>query len=168
MPVFQTPRLSAREMSPADLDFIAELLGDPEVMRFYPKAYTRVEAQGWIEGQMQRYVEHGHGLWLIQRRDTAEPVGQVGLLLQRLDGRDEAEVGYLIHRAFWRQGYATEAARATRDHAFGSRKYERVISLIRPGNHPSQYVARKLGMLPERSAMFRGLRHIVYSVTRGA
>lgn len=164
MAVFRTERLLARQMSLGDLDFIASLLADPEVMRFYPKVYSRDEAQTWIERQLQRYEEDGYGLWLILDQQSGEPVGQVGLLLQTVDGRQEPEVGYLIHRPFWRRGYATEAALATRDYAFETLAVDRVVSLIRPENLPSQGVARKLGMEPERLTRFASLDHWVYAI----
>jgi ribosomal-protein-alanine N-acetyltransferase len=163
--VFQTERLRAREMSLDDLDFIASLLADPEVMRFYPKVCSREESRGWIERQLARYAAHGHGLWLVLDRGTGEPVGQVGLLRQRVDEREEPEVGYLLHRPFWGRGYATEAARATRDHAFRVLGHPRVISLIRPENVPSQRVARRLGMAPVRTTTFAGLEHLVFAVS---
>lgn len=166
VPVWETERLRAREMSDADLDFIASMLADAEVMRFYPKPYSRAEAEGWIGRQMERYAEHGHGLWLIEERLTGEPVGQVGLLRQKVDGQEQPEIGYLIHHPFWRRGYATEAAIATRDLAFGGLGFPRVISLVRPENLPSQGVARKLGMHPERLATYAGLEHLVFSVSR--
>lgn len=59
--VLATERLTLREMALDDLDFVAAMLDHPEVMRFYPKRYTRDEARAWIERQVQRYAEHGHG-----------------------------------------------------------------------------------------------------------
>ncbi len=53
-------------------------------------------------------------------------------------GARSAEIGYLIHRPFWRQGIAFEAARAVRDFAFERLALPRIISLIRPENVPSQ------------------------------
>jgi [ribosomal protein S5]-alanine N-acetyltransferase len=163
--VFETERLYAREMSLADLDFIASLLADPEVMRYYPKPLSREEARGWIDRQLRRYQEHGHGLWLVLDRETDEPIGQVGLLLQRVDGVLEPEIGFLVHRPFWRRGYATEAAMATRDFAFDRLAHRHVISLIRPENLPSQGVARKLGMHRNRSTIFAELEHWVFTLT---
>ena len=49
--------------------------------------------------------------------------------------------------------------------AFETRGYDdRVISLIRPENLPSQVVARKLGMTPEKRVPFYGMEHIVFAV----
>jgi len=162
--ILETPRLTLRELEPEDLDFVAEMLADPEVMRFYPKPLDREGSREWLERQRRHYEDNGHGLWLVEDRSLGAPVGQVGLLLQEVEGDWELEIGYLIHRPFWRRGYATEAASAVRDHAFGVRGESRVVSLIRPENLPSQGVARKLGMTPEREVRFRGLTHVMFGV----
>ena len=161
--VLATERLTLREMALDDLDFVAAMLDHPEVMRFYPKRYTRDEARAWIERQVQRYADHGHGLWLVAERDSQNPVGQVGLMMQEVEGTWEPEIGYLVHRPFWRRGYASEAARGVREYAFGVLKRPKVISLIRPENIPSQGVARTLGMAPQREVDFKGFRHIVFA-----
>ncbi len=162
----ESERLALRELHPSDLDFVAAMLADPETMRFYPKPYTREESAEWIDRQRRRYRSDGYALWLVSLRKTGEPVGQVGLIRQLVDGAAEDEVGYLIARRHWRQGFAAEAARATRDHAFFELGRRRVISLIRPANTPSQAVARKLGMSVERSTCCWDLEHLVYVVKR--
>lgn len=163
--IMETPRLLLREISMADLDFIATLVGDPEVMRFYPKCYSREEAASWIQRDLDRYAKYGHGMWLVVDKTIQEPVGRVGLAVYTVDGVEEREIGYIIHRPFWRQGYAYEAALATRDYAFATLHVPRVISLIRPVNLPSQAVARKLGMRPrERTVMHADLEHMVFEL----
>src|SRR5262249_12215178 len=77
-----TARLRLREMGPRDLDFIASLVSDPEVMRFYPKLLTRDEAREWIDRRLRAYASHGYSFWLVEDRATGEPIGQVGLLPQ--------------------------------------------------------------------------------------
>lgn len=161
-----TKRLRFRELAQDDLDFVAAMLADPEVMRYYPRVYTRDEAREWILRQRRRYHEDGHGLWLVLARLTGMPVGQVGLVEQQVDGRSESEVGYLIQRAFWRHGLATEASRAVRDWAFDVLGRERVIALIRPENGPSQGVARKLGLRVVERCQHGGFEHDVWAVTR--
>lgn len=164
--VLETPRLVLREMSLADLDFVASMLAHPEVMRFYPKCYTRVEAEAWVLRQQDRYARHGHGIWLVLDKATAQPVGQAGVLIQQVDGIEEAGLAYLIHRPFWRRGFATEAAAASRHYAFDTVGKARVITLIRPENVPSQDVALKLGMKPEKRTVYKGFEHLVFSVSR--
>jgi RimJ/RimL family protein N-acetyltransferase len=164
--ILETDRLALREVTPADLDFLAEMMADPEVMRYYPKPATRDEVRDWIDRQLRRYAEHGHGPWLVLDRQTGLPVGRCGLTIQTVDDRPEPEIGYMIHRPFWRRGYATEAALGVKRWAFEVRGLDRVISLVRPENLPSQGVARNLGMAPERETTFLGLRHIVFAVRR--
>ena len=162
--ILETPRLRLRELTDADLDFVAEMLAHPEVMRHYPKPLSRDESAAWIARQKTRYAADGHGLWLVVERETGAPVGQVGLLKQIVDGAAEPEIGYLLHRPFWHRGFATEAAAGVRDQARSVRGLTRLVSLIRPANAPSQAVARRLGMKPEREVEFNGLPHLLFSL----
>jgi ribosomal-protein-alanine N-acetyltransferase len=166
--VLTTPRLALREMTRDDLPFLAAMLGHPEVMRFYPDRIRQAGAEPWLDRQLSRYERDGHGLWLVVDRVSGEPLGQAGLVRQDVEGASLPEIGYLIHRPFWRRGYASEAAVGIRDQAFGERGLEAVFSLIRPENLPSQGVARKLGMKPRREVDFHGLRHLLFGVTRTA
>ncbi len=116
--VLESPRIRFREMSLPDIDYIASLLGDPEVMRFWPRCYTRLEAEAWVNRMEQRYARDGHGYWLALDRATDQPIGQAGLLMCDVDGVTEPSLGYIVDRRFWRRGLATEAAATIRDHAF--------------------------------------------------
>jgi len=40
-------RLTLRALSLDDLDFVAEMVAHPVVMRYYPKLLSRIEALGW-------------------------------------------------------------------------------------------------------------------------
>ena len=160
--VLQTERLLLRELVAEDLDFLADMLANPEVMRFYPQCLNRVEAQAWLERQFVRYRDFGHGFWLVAERATGRPVGQVGLLLQEVADQPEYEIGYMIHRPYWRRGYAFEAAHAVRRQAYEERGLTRIISLVRPENIPSLAVASKLGAVIEREVLFKDLRHLVF------
>lgn len=69
------------------------------------------------------------------------------------------------------KGYAVEAARACRDHAFSALKFEEVFSIIRDINLASQRVARCIGM-EERGSFIKhyygmDMLHIVFSVRQG-
>ncbi|BCW57809.1 hypothetical protein StoSoilB20_11560 [Arthrobacter sp. StoSoilB20] len=106
-----TPRLRFREMTMADLDAMRSLLGDPEVMTYYPAPKTRDEAAAWIQWNRDNYARDGHGLWIIETHDGGF-VGDCGLTWQQVNGRCELEVGYHVRRELQGRGYASEAALA--------------------------------------------------------
>ncbi len=162
----ETCRLVLRELSFDDLDFVAEMLAHPEVMHFWPRPYTRDEACEWIRRQQARYARDGFGYWLALDKTTGQPVGQAGLLRQELDGVVETGIGYILHRPFWGQGYATEAAVGCRDYAYGKLGKARVTATVRPENLPSRRVAERIGLSFERLTTWADLPHMLYSAAR--
>ena len=161
----ETARLRLRELVPDDIDFVTDMLADPDVSRFYERSFSRSDAQAWLDRQLERYRRDGHGLWLLLDRASEAPLGQVGLILQEIEGARQPEIGWLLHRPFWGRGYATEAAAATRNAAFAHWHYPDVISLIRPENVASQRVAQRIGMVAGRQVQFHGFTHIVFGVS---
>ena len=147
-----TRRLAFRHMTTSDLDDMAALLGDPRVMRYYPRPKTRDEALAWIDWNQRLYRQEGFGLWLITLKSTGELVGDCGLTPQEVEGTTDIEVGYHVRADLQGHGYATEAASACRDHARDVLGANRLIAIIHPDNLPSQRVAEKIGLTHERDA----------------
>lgn len=159
----RTRRLTFREMTNADLDAIAALLGDPRVMTYSPRPKTRDESQAWIDWNKTNYREHGLGLWTLETPDR-EFVGDCGLTMQQVEGQPEVEVGYHIRFELQGQGLATEAAEASKAFA-GERGIERLVAIINPGNVPSQRVAEKIGLSHEKTATTLGGQAMIYSAS---
>jgi ribosomal-protein-alanine N-acetyltransferase len=164
--ILETARLALREMVPQDIDFIATMMAHPEVNHFYERRFTREESEIWLDRQIERYRRDGTGLWLVVDRQSQQPVGQVGLAMQEVEGERLPEIGWLLHRPFWGQGYATEAGAAVRDAAFKDWGHPLLISLIRPVNHASQRVAMRLGMTDRRRVHFHGFEHCVFEIAK--
>jgi RimJ/RimL family protein N-acetyltransferase len=154
-PPAPTKRLAFREMTLGDLDDLAALLGDPEVMLYYPHPKDRDEALGWIRWNQRLYRDEGYGLWIVILRSTGEFVGDCGLTPQEIEGTTELEVGYHVRSSLQGHGYATEAAAACRDYSRDVLGVKRLIAIIHPDNVPSQRVAEKAGLRYERDAMSR-------------
>ena len=162
--IAQTRRLLLREMGPGDLAFMAEMLGDPEVMRFYPKPMSQEEAKAWVDRQAERYATFGFGWWLCVRKADSVPVGQAGLVLHSLGAAEVPGLGYMIHRPHHRQGYAGEAVTAVIDFCRNVLGREDVVAAIRPENAPSQAFARSLGMEDDgRRAVLVEIDHVLFS-----
>ncbi len=164
--ILETSRLVLREMSVSDLDFLADLLGDPEVMRFWPAPYSRQQAREWIERQRDRYARHGCGYWLAIEKASNQPVGQAGVMITAIDGVEEAALGWIMDPAHWRRGFAFESARACMSYIFYPLDRPVAIALIRPENDPSLQLARKLGMTARKTIVYSGLDHIVFMKSR--
>lgn len=161
-----TPRLTLREMKKQDATDLFGIFSDPEAMRFYPSTRNLAETRSWVNGNIERYERHGFGIWVVQVRTNGEFLGQCGLILQDVDGKQDLEIGYMFLRRYWGQGFATEAASACRDYAFERLNYSRVISLIDPGNIASRRVAEKVGMSVEKQIEKWSKQVLVYSMSR--
>ena len=146
------------------------LVQDAEAMYAYEGAFSDAEVRAWLDRQIARYRDDGIGLWAVELKETGEFIGQCGLTWQDFDGGRVMEVGYLFERAFWHNGYATEAARACRDHAFDVLGADEVFSIVRDTNEASLAVAHRNGMRQCGALVkhYRGVRmpHLVLSVTR--
>jgi [ribosomal protein S5]-alanine N-acetyltransferase len=160
----ETPRLELRPFTLADVRPMADVLGDPVSMRFYPHPLSLEETAAWVSRNMARFERDGLGLWAITLRETGEVVGDCGAVPQVVDGAEELELGWHLHPAHQGRGYATEAAIAWRDHAFATTGRDRLISLILDENAPSRRVAERIGMTVWKTADFAGRPHLVYSV----
>src|SRR5208283_3780979 len=196
MTILQTTRLQLREFTPEDVDALAQVLSDPETMRYYPAPYDRAGVEQWIERNRQRYRDCGVGLWAMLLKPTPlksnsgdaklsdltasgsaastragapaphELIGDCGITCQEVEEEIFYEIGYHLRRDFWGQGFATEAAIACRDWGFANLKTERLISLIRPENLASRRVAERMGMTVWKEVNWRGLPHCVYFIER--
>lgn len=167
--IFETDRLYLREMTEEDFGGLCKMLKDDEVMYAYNGAFSNSEVQEWLDRQQARYEKYGFGLWAVILKESGEMIGQCGLTMQPWKDEEVLEIGYLFQKAFWHKGYATEAAVGCKKYAFDVLKADRVCSIIRDNNIPSQRVALRNGMTPRKETWtkhYRGvdMPHILFSV----
>lgn len=144
--MIETERLLLRPFTPDDFDALYEILSDPQTMAHYPAPFDEAHTRRWIEWNLENYARYGFGLWAAVLKETGACIGDCGLTLQNIDGEALPEIGYHIHRKYWRQGYATEAARAVRDWAFLHTKYPVLYSYMKYTNVASWRTALANGM----------------------
>jgi [ribosomal protein S5]-alanine N-acetyltransferase len=164
--MLETKRLTLREMNLDDIDDLLGVLSDPESMQFYPKPFDRLMTQMWIERNIQRYAQHGFGLWAIILKESGKLIGDCGLVVQEVDGIEEIEIGYHIRRDLWGQGLATEAAQACREYGFSQLGLDKLVSLINPANVASRRVAEKNGMRIIKEMAWQDKPTCIYAVKR--
>jgi ribosomal-protein-alanine N-acetyltransferase len=152
MVILETERLILRRLLPGDLDALYALYRDPEIRRYYPEGtLTYAETKEELEWFLNGHPAHPElGLWATIYKPTGAFIGRCGLLPWTIEQRPEVEVAYLIDKAYWGQGLATEAAQAIVDYAFEQLHLTRLVCMVGPGNLASANVARKIGMTLER------------------
>jgi RimJ/RimL family protein N-acetyltransferase len=139
LPVLKTARLSLRAPVRSDVANIVALAGDRRVAENtarIPHPYTVADAEGFVASANQ---ESGETVFAIERDGAL--IGMCGIDVRR----DGAELGYWLGVPFWRQGYATEAARALIDYAFAELGHQALQSGARVSNPASRRVLEKCG-----------------------
>jgi [ribosomal protein S5]-alanine N-acetyltransferase len=79
----------------------------------------------------------------------------------------EIEIGWHMHKRYWRQGVATRAAMIARDAAESRFGISRVVALVHPHHVASRRVAENVGMQAERTTLLEGdYPAVVYALER--
>jgi RimJ/RimL family protein N-acetyltransferase len=153
--LLETDRLRLRAFRHDDLDALGRMYADPAVTRYVCAPLEPLQAYRMAAGALAFLRRHADptqpGLWAIERRADGVLMGRVGLSAWHdPDGhRDRWELGYLLGSPYWGHGFATEAARAVRDHARDHLDLGALVALVHPDNVPSHRVLAKLGFAAE-------------------
>src|SRR5690349_2032399 len=142
------------------------MYADADVMRFLEDGRPLGRDAAWrsMAVHLGHWCLRGYGQWALEERATGVFVGRAGLW--QPEGWPGLEVGWILGRAHWGRGYATEAGRAAIAYAFRELGAGEVISLIRPDNHGSIAVAQRLGETFQRAIELSGDRALVYGLRR--
>ncbi len=144
--MLETQRLLLREYTPNDFDALYEIMSDAETMQHYPAPFDEARTRRWIEWNLENYAKYGFGLWAVVLKETGEFIGDCGITIQNIDGEMLPEIGYHIHKKYWRRGFAKEAARTVRDWAFQNADYDIIYSYMKYTNVGSYSTAIANGM----------------------
>jgi len=164
VPVLETARLRLRLARESDFPAYAAMHGDPEVMRFLGTGVGMTVRGAWhsFAVMVGQWALRGYGMPVVEPRAGGYFIGRAGIY--HPESWPGPELAWTLARAYWNQGYATEAAEAVRDWAFGVLKLPRLISVIHPENLPSIRVAEKIGERLDREMEIEGNRVRIYAI----
>ncbi len=152
-------------MVAADLEGLLGIFGDPVVMAaFDEEPFNREQGRRWLDRNLAHQREHGYGLFSVYLTRSERLIGDCGLELMDVGEERVAELGYDFRSDCWDRGYATEAACAVRDYAFGTLRLPFLVSLIRAGNLASARVAEKAGLEPVGELARHGRTYVRYEI----
>ncbi len=148
----ETERLQLRSWRRSDVDQYNQACNTPDVMRWLGGLQTRRELKADVKYFIEEEAQRGHTFWVVERKADGGFLGFCGLI--RVPDDDcpvsgELEIGWRIRQNEWRNGYAFEAATATRDYAFERRLSQKIVSRTAASNAGSQGLMLKIGMRHE-------------------
>lgn len=152
MSVLETRRLVLRRLCTEDAAFVLELVNDPDWLRFIGDRGVRTleGAREYIRsGPMEMYERFGFGLFAVQRKAGAGPIGLCGLL--KREWLEDVDLGFAFLPAFRRRGYAREAAAGTMAYASRVLGFDRIAAITSPQNEASQKLLGQLGFRFDRT-----------------
>ncbi|GAA2388711.1 GNAT family N-acetyltransferase [Streptomyces glaucosporus] len=157
MTVIRTPRLVLRRWREEDVEPLAAVNADPEVMRWIGDGSVRdVErTRAGVEEMEREWEAEGFGLFAVEVRATGELAGFAGLSVPRFlpEVMPAVEAGWRLGKRFWGRGLAGEAAAAVLRFGFLECGLDRVVSIVQVGNDASERLVRRLGMRCERETV---------------
>ena len=149
--VLETERLVLRRLSTDDAEFILELLNQPSFLQYIGDKGVRNidDAINYIKtGPVASYERFGFGLYLVELKDTAVPIGICGLL--KRDTLPDVDVGFALLPDYWSRGYAFEAAAAVMNYGKEVLGLRRIVAITSLDNKASIRLLEKIGLKFER------------------
>ena len=161
----ETERLLIRAFERGDVDSMAEVYGDPEVMQHvYIGVLDRDGTAALLAEYGRMQEERGFSTWAVVEKASGDVVGDVGFGWYAPTG--EPELGYTLAAGVWGRGYGIEAARACVEAAFAHLPQRRLVAKIEPANAPSLRLAQRLGMRAIETISVGGRPHLLLALER--
>ncbi len=152
-----SPRLAFRHLILSDMGELFDGIGETSATFRTMRSFVREHLFNLTNGKT--------GVWAVVRRDDHKLVGFTSIFRRQTSGH--AYVGYAIAQAFRRQGFASEAARATV--AYGLGLFPTIYATyatVFPDNVGSQRVLTNCGMREVGTMDVLGRTLLRYAVVR--
>lgn len=171
MTVIETPRTGLRPFVPEDIPAYAAIRAKPEVVHFISGGARTAEQAAAVAARVvpafiQHWREHGYGPWAMIEKASGQLMGHMGL--QFVPELGAVEILYMLDTPFWGQGYATEGALASRNHAFNALGLAVVVAIAAIENKASQRVMRKIGLTFQTLPPYRDMTVALYARERAS
>ncbi len=155
MYLIETDRLLHRELSLDDLVPLTDILRDPAVMKYsVGGVYNEEKTRTFLEWCFECYKSHGIGPLALIEESSSQLIGFCGLSPEKVEEKEEVNLGYRLAKEYWGKGFATESSIGILNDAFRNKNIESVIVIINPEHVASLKVAKKIGFKDFDSCIF--------------
>jgi RimJ/RimL family protein N-acetyltransferase len=168
----ETARLRMRPPRLSDFPASFEMWSSPVVVRYVSgQPSTREEAWARMLRKSGCWSLLGYGPWTVERLDTGDFVGEVGMFEFQRDIEPDfggrPEVGWMLTPAAHGAGFATEAVRAALAWADEHLQAPGTVCITSPANAASIAVAGKCGFRQAGTAIYKKETTLLFERPRG-
>ena len=164
--LLETERLVLRPVTRADTPAYAELVADPDVMRYVGLDAGQVldhsQAEDLVIGAADAWLKRGYGRWSVFVRGSNEFAGFTGFRCEQ----GLPELICLFRKKFWGSGYASESSKACLLYGFSALGFKEVCAYCRPSNEKARRLMERLGGEFVGITDFHGVDGAAYRFTR--
>lgn len=159
--ILRTERCIIREMTPEDVPALYEIYADRQTVRYMEDLYDDPEEEirytkAYIENI---YAFYGYGMWLIEDKADGRVIGRAGV--EYKEGREGVELGFMIARRCWKQGFATEAVSAILDYTKEQLGILHVYAMVEEDNDKSLAFCSKMGFVRTGESSADSKRYLI-------
>ncbi|MGB1204753.1 MAG: GNAT family N-acetyltransferase [Chitinophagales bacterium] len=146
--IFQSQRLGFRNWRDTDVQKMAAISANKEVMRFFSSVKSEAQTASFIEAMQKEYNNKGFCYFAVEILETNEMIGFIGLSAQdyECDFTPFVDIGWRLAEHTWNNGYATEGAKRCLKYAFEVLHLNEVYAVTPVPNKKSERIMQKIGM----------------------
>jgi RimJ/RimL family protein N-acetyltransferase len=137
----RTDRLVVRRFVLDDVEAALDYLGDPEVMEFVEPCFDHARATEFIQ---TAGVRPEPLVWAVELRSTRQLIGHV--IFHPWPGSTAWELGWILRRDAWGNGFATELSAALIEYGFVQLGVDQIIAECVPTHHASIAAIERAGL----------------------
>ncbi|MGD9562687.1 MAG: GNAT family N-acetyltransferase [Pyrinomonadaceae bacterium] len=165
MTILETERLVLREAVSSDAAFVLDLLNQPTFKKYIGDRGVRSlgRAREYIAARFtQSYRDNGFGLWLVELRSDATPIGVCGFV--KRSQLPDPDIGFALLPQFEKKGFAYEAANAVMAYGRNVLRLKRVLAITTYDNENSGQLLAKIGLELEGEVYMNDDRLKLFSI----
>ncbi|MFZ6657774.1 GNAT family N-acetyltransferase [Undibacterium sp. TJN19] len=161
--IVTTDRLILRSAQASDFEpLFSTVFSDPVVMQYLSADQMGHDEAAQFFADAFDHEGTGRKIGILAERGSGAVIGYAGLKPCDALGEDDFEFGFVLQRAAWGKGYATEIGLAQLDYGFRTIDRPRMLAQVMPANAGSANALLKLGMVfvKEYERPQRGMWHV--------
>ena len=166
----KTERFILRYITQEDFEELKAILQDKDVMYAWEYNFSDNDVQNWIDKNLELYKKYNLGYFLMVENTSGKILGQSALTPDIINEYTYYEIGYILKKEYWHNGFAAEAANALKNYAFNTLNLNEIIFEIRPDNISSRKIAENLNakICGEfiKNVRNKKMLHLIYKLTR--